>query len=242
MSEILAIIPARGGSKGLPDKNILPLLNHPLITYSIKAALDAKKITRVIVSTDSEKIADISLKYGAEVPFVRPAEFAQDWSTDLEVFKHSLTWLKQYENYVPDLVVQLRPTSPFRKIELIDECIDRLIMSDADSLRIITQAPISPYKMWTLSEENPYMKPLLTVEGLKEAYNEPRQRLPKVYWQIGTLDVIRTCIITENNSMSGNKILPYLVEPVFAVDIDDLQSFKKAEEVILNNNCVKFDQ
>ncbi len=112
--KILAIIPARGGSKGLKNKNILPLLGHPLIAYSIKASLDSKRINRVIVSTDSKEIAVVAKQYGAEVPFMRPAEIAQDMSTDMEMFLHALGWLKKNEDYVPDIIVHLRPTSPVR--------------------------------------------------------------------------------------------------------------------------------
>jgi CMP-N,N'-diacetyllegionaminic acid synthase len=239
---ILAIIPARGGSKGLPNKNILPLLGHPLIAYSVKAAKDSAYINRVIVSTDSEKIAEVAKAYGAEIPFMRPDEYAQDLSTDLEVFQHALNWLKENEGYVPDYIVQLRPTSPVRQAQIIDRCIERMLRNpQADSLRIVTPSPITPYKMWALVDEEQPMHPLLTVDGVKEPYNEPRQRLPKTYWQIGTLDVIRPRIITEDYSMSGNVIMPHVVENLFAVDIDDLSGFQKAEEVISQNDCIKFD-
>lgn len=239
---ILAIIPARGGSKGLPNKNILPMLGHPLIAYSVKAAKDSSYINRVIVSTDSEQIAEIARSYGAEIPFMRPDEYAQDLSTDLEVFRHALQWLKEKEGYVPDYVIQLRPTSPVRQAQIIDQCIERMLRNpQADSLRIVTPSPITPYKMWTLVDEEQPMLPLLSVDGVKEPYNEPRQRLPKTYWQIGTLDVIRSHVIIDENSMSGDVIMPHIVENVFAVDIDDLSGFQKAEEVISKYDCIKFD-
>jgi CMP-N,N'-diacetyllegionaminic acid synthase len=239
--EVLAIIPARGGSKGLPNKNILPLLNHPLISYSIKAALDSKLINRVIVSTDSPSIAEIAIKYGAEVPFVRPDEFAQDLSTDFEVFSHALNWLDNNENYRPDIVVQLRPTSPIRKSSLIDQCIIKLMSSAADSLRIVTPSPITPYKMWKIEDESHPLIPLLTIDGISEPFNEPRQRLPQTYWQIGTLDVIKTETILSKKSMSGKNILPHIVGNEWAIDIDEIQSFIKASEVILSDNFVKFN-
>ncbi|HRI19680.1 MAG TPA: acylneuraminate cytidylyltransferase family protein [Panacibacter sp.] len=238
--KIAAIIPARGGSKGLINKNILPLLGHPLIAYSIKAGLDAVKIDRVIVSTDSAEIAAIAKSYGAEVPFMRPARFAQDMSTDMEVFKHALDWLGNNEEYVPDILVQLRPTSPVRFAAEIDLCIDKLISSNADSLRIVTPAPCTPYKMWRVNESDGLMEPLLKDENIKEPFNEPRQRLPKVYWQVGTLDVIRTSSIREKNSLSGNNILSHIISNELSVDIDDMIGFKKAEQVILHNHCVQF--
>ena len=112
--EVLAIIPARGGSKGIPRKNINLFANFPLISYSIVAALQAESVTRVIVSTDDEEIAAVSRQWGAETPFIRPAELAQDHTTDLPVFQHALQWLKEHEGYPPDLVIHRRPTSPLR--------------------------------------------------------------------------------------------------------------------------------
>jgi N-acylneuraminate cytidylyltransferase len=241
LKEVIAIIPARGGSKGLTNKNILPLLGHPLIAYSIKAALDSKLITKVIVSTDSQTIADVAIQYGAEVPFLRPAKFAQDLSTDLDVFLHALNWLKEYQNYTPDFIVQLRPTSPIRKAELIDSCIIKLENSSAESLRIVTPSPITPYKMWRIESEDKPMLPLLAFEGTLEPFNEPRQSLPKTFWQIGTLDVIRPEVILEKKSMSGKNIIPYVVGNEWAVDIDDMSSFIKAAEVIISDNFIKFN-
>lgn len=238
---IIAIIPARGGSKGLPNKNIRLLIEHPLIAYSIKAATTSKYITRTIVSTDSPEIAQIAQTYGAEIPFIRPEAIAGDFSTDLEVFQHALNWLAEHENYRPDLVVQLRPTSPVRQVGIIDRCIQKLIDSTADSLRVVTESPITPYKMWTIEEENKPMTPLLQLDSIDEPYNQPRQKLPKTYWQIGMLDVIRTNIITTQNSMSGKNILPHIVSNEFAVDIDNIESFIKAEKTIKNNpNVIQF--
>lgn len=239
--EVLAIVPARGGSKGLPNKNILPLLGHPLIAYSIQAAKESSLVSRVLVSTDSPVIAEVSKKYGANVPFIRPAELAADLSRDLEVFQHALQWLDKNEGYKPDLVIQLRPTSPVRPKGLLDDAITRLNKSDADSLRIVTASPITPYKMWFVDNETSIMRPLLSLDGVAEPFNEPRQSLPKTYWQIGTLDVIRPEVILNKNSMSGQRILPYVVGNELAVDIDDLQSFKKAEEVITSGHYVRFE-
>ena len=241
--KILAIIPARSGSKGLPGKNIKPLLQHPLLAYSILAAQQSGFINRITVNTDSEYIAEISRKYGAEVPFIRPAEFAQDESTDLDVFKHQLNWMKINEGYTPDLVVQLRPTSPVRFINWIDESIEKLIASDADSIRVVTESPLTPFKMWLINNNNDgALEPLVTLKEIAEPYNQPRQSLPVVYWQIGTLDVIKTKTILEEGSMSGKKILPYIVDKKYAIDIDDVNSFYKAEELIQYNDCIKFDE
>ncbi len=241
--KILAIIPARGGSKGLPGKNIKPLLQHPLLSYSILAAQQSKLINRIIVNTDSEDISNIAKQYGAEVPFLRPAALAQDNSTDLDVFVHQLQWLKENENYIPDLIVQLRPTSPVRFENWIDDAIEKLIASDADSIRVVTESPLTPFKMWLINNNNDgALEPLVTLKNIPEPYNQPRQSLPVVYWQIGTLDVIKTNTISEGGSMSGNKILSYPVDKKYAIDIDDVASFYKAEELIQYNDCIKFDE
>lgn len=239
MKEVLAIIPAREGSKGLPGKNIKLLADHPLIAYSIKAALESPLISRVIVSTDSLQIADIASRYGAEVPFLRPARYALDASTDLEVFTHALEWLERQEKYIPELVVQFRPTSPIRFQGDIENCIRKMQHSSADSLRVVTEAFYTPFKMWKMNDDLT-MDPLLKSDRICEPYNQPRQDLPVVYWQTGTLDVIKTQTIIGQKSMSGKKILPYLIDQKFAIDIDDALSFQKAEEAIRIYDCIKF--
>jgi len=238
--EILAIIPARSGSKGLIDKNILPLNSHPLLTYSVGAALGSELITRVIVSTDSSKYADIAINYGAEVPFLRPDNLADDKATDLQVFEHCLKQLEVNEGYSPDFVVQLRPTSPIRPSGLIDECIKKLVDSDFDSLRVVTESPLSPYKVWRIGKDE-QLTQLLDSEEFFEPYNMPRQKLPKVFWQVGTLDIIRSEIIKNMHSMSGERIMSYIISPEIAVDIDDLRSFKLAEEIIKTKNIKIFE-
>ncbi|MCK9403271.1 MAG: acylneuraminate cytidylyltransferase family protein [Chitinophagaceae bacterium] len=238
--EILAIIPARGGSKGLPGKNIRPLLGYPLISYSILAAQKVPLISRVIVSTDDEEIASVSTRYGADIPTLRPAEYAQDFSSDFEVFDHMLRWLKGNENYKPDYVVQLRPTSPVRKVEHITASIEKLTRSGCDSLRIVTEAPVTPYKMWTINNFDEPMIPLIEQDEIFEPFNQARQQLPKKYWQIGYLDVIRYDTIVEKRSMTGKNILPYYVDKEFAIDIDTLGDFAVAELYMENNECIKF--
>ena len=239
--EILAIIPARGGSKGLPGKNIKLLLGHPLIAYSILAAQTSELITKSIVSTDDNEIEEVAKRYGANIPFKRPSLIAEDLTTDLEVFLHALSWLKENENYVPDFVVQLRPTSPIRLKGLVDECIKKLInTTKADSLRVITESPLTPYKMWQVQNDDDIMSPLLQLEEIDEVYNMPRQLLPKVYWQIGTLDVIRTKVITDKKMMSGKVIMHHIVPQEIAIDIDDLASFEKVASLIDKYDCVKF--
>lgn len=233
MREILAIIPARGGSKSIPRKNIKLLGSKPLITYSIEAGLMAKKVGRVVVSTDDEEIANVARKFGAEVPFMRPKKLGEDNIPDLPVFQHTLKWLKEHENYVPDIVVQLRPTSPFRPPRLIDETIDILLKNDlADSVRGVIVSGQNPYKMWNIVKGR--LKPLLQLSGNSEPYNSLRQKLPQTYWQTGHIDVIRYKIIMEKNSMSGGVILPIVIDPLYAVDIDTEADWSRAEWLIEN--------
>jgi N-acylneuraminate cytidylyltransferase len=236
MTEVLAIIPARAGSKGLPGKNTRQLAGHPLISYSIAAGIQAKLVNRVICSTDSQEIADIARQYGAEVPILRPAELASDDSPDIDAFQHLIGELKRRENYRPDIIVQLRPTSPIRQPGQVDEGIRLLIDNpETDSVRGVTSSPATPYKMWRIADD--ILTPLLSLEGVPEPFNLPRQALPEVYWQTGTLDIMRTSVI-ESGSMTGYEIRPYIVEQEHAVDIDHLESFIRAERVISSIECV----
>ncbi len=154
MTEMLALIPARGGSKSIPRKNIRPFAGHPLIAYSIAAGLAAELVTRVIVSTDDEEIAAVARRYGAEAPFLRPAELAQDHTPDLPVFQHALEWLAEHEGYQPEIVVQLRPTSPFRRVAHIDQAMYRLLeQPEADSVRTVCVPFQNPFKMWRIGPD-----------------------------------------------------------------------------------------
>jgi len=205
MTEILAIIPARGGSKGIPRKNIRDFAGYPLIAYSISAGLKSELVTRVIVSTDDDEIAEVARKYGAETPFMRPSLFAEDNTTDLPVFEHALNWLAENEDYHPDIVVQLRPTSPIRPPSCVDSAIRILLANpDADSVRGVVPVGQNPHKMWRLPDgENAPMQNLLDVAGIAEPYNAPRQSLPPIYWQTGHVDAIRPHTILTQKSMTG---------------------------------------
>jgi CMP-N-acetylneuraminic acid synthetase len=225
--DVLAIIPARGGSKSLPRKNVVDFLGHPLIWWSVRAGLEAATVTRVIVSTDDTEIAEVAAASGAEVPFLRPAALAADDTRDLPVFQHALEWLAERESYRPDLVVQLRPTSPLRPAGLVDEGV-RLLADepDAHSVRAVCEPLSNPYKMWRIEDDR--LVPLLTAD-LPEPYNAPRQHLPATYWQIGLLDVVRPAVVL-GGSMSGEVILPIVVDQAWAVDIDDAASLRRGEE------------
>jgi YrbI family 3-deoxy-D-manno-octulosonate 8-phosphate phosphatase len=232
--KIIVIIPARGGSKSIPRKNIKLLGGYPLIAYSIAAGLKAKLVDRVLVSTDDAEIAEVAKKIGADVPFMRPAELAGDNVTDFPVFEHVLRWLRENENESPDIVIQLRPTSPFRPIECVDEAVQLLMdHPQADSVRGVTPSGQNPYKMWRI--ESPFMRPILPSE-FAEPYNMPRQELPKTFWQTGHIDAIRCPVITEKQSLSGENILPYIIEPQYAVDLDTPVQWEFAEYLMRNGD------
>ena len=230
--QILALIPARGGSKSIPRKNIKSLAGHPLIAYSIAAALQSRYVSRTIVSTDDEEIARIAQNFGAEVPFLRPSQYALDNTPDLPVFTNALGWLKENESYQPDVIVQLRPTSPLRPPECVDQAVQTLLdHPEADSVRGVIPSGQNPYKMWQISEQG-RMIPLLTLTDIAEPYNAPRQDLPETYWQTGHIDAIRISTILEKGSLSGSTIYPIYIDPDYAVDIDTLHDWQRAEWLI----------
>jgi N-acylneuraminate cytidylyltransferase len=237
--QVLAIIPARGGSKSIPRKNIRPFAGHPLIAYSIAAGLAAETVTRVIVSTDDEEIATIACQYGAEVPFFRPTELSCDDTPDLPVFQHALTWLDENDGYLPEIVVQLRPTSPFRRRWHIDQAVLRLTeRPEADAVRTVCIPFQNPFKMWQI-DANGFMQPLVDI-GLPEPYNLPRQALPEVYWQTGYVDVTWSDTIIEKKSMTGQRILPLIIGAEEWIDIDSPDDWRRAER-LLESGEISFD-
>lgn len=220
MSEkkILALIPARSGSKSVVHKNIRKINGKPMMAYSIEHAKASKYINRIIVSTDSEEYAAIAREYGAQTPFIRPAEYATDTALDIDVFAHALDYLKREENYVPDIIVQLRPTYPFRDAADIDAMIEIMLKDDTvDAVRSIKKNEVVPHKMWFLQEDGT-INPLLT--DIPEAYNMSRQQLPDTYYQNGNVDLLRPRNITEYHSMTGKKIKGYEMREMYDVDTE----------------------
>ncbi len=234
--EILVLIPARGGSKGIPRKNIRPFAGYPLIAYSIAAALQAETVTRVIMSTDDEEIAEVARQHGAEAPFLRPAELAQDQTTDLPVFQHALEWLAEHEDYHPEVVLHLHPTSPVRPRGCLDQAV-RLLLDhpNADCVRSIVEPGQSPYKMWRIEEQTGNMIPLLTASGISEPYNTPRQMLPATYLQTGHVNAIRPGAIL-GGSMTGGVILPLIIDAAYEVDLDTLADWERGEWMVAKND------
>lgn len=230
--EIVGLVPARGGSKGVPRKNIKLLAGEPLIAYTIREALRSRHVSRVIVSTDDEEIAAVAGRCGAEVPFLRPPELALDDVTDLPVFRHCLRWLDENEGYRPEVVAHLRPTSPLRTAEHIDRCVELLLDSpDADSVRSVCPAAKHPLKMWRIEGRTlvPFVPP--ETSGIPEVYNMPRQSLPGAYVQNGAVDAIRTRTILAG-SMSGSVILGFVMDEDDSVSIDGPLDWALAEVVM----------
>lgn len=240
--KVVAIIPARGGSKSILRKNVKLFGGHPLLAYSIAAGLESKLVDRVIVSTDDPEMAEIARSYGAEVPFMRPAELAEDLTPDYPVITHCIEWLRKNEGYDPEVILQLRPTSPIRPKGLVDDAV-RLLLNDpeADSVRGVVPSGQNPYKMWRLGER--YMTPLMAGE-FPEPYNMPRQKLPPTYWQTGHIDAIRVSTIDRKMTLTGDKVIPLTLDPLFTVDIDNLFDWERYEWLLdkLGDRAVRCEQ
>lgn len=218
MTKILAIIPARSGSKGVVDKNIKLLGGRPLIAYSIAVAQFVKDIDRVIVSTDSEKYAIIARDYGAEVPFLRPKNISDDSSSDYEFIRHTLDWLYDKEGYQPEYLVHLRPTTPFREVGYIESAIEAIKKDEkATALRSLHEMPQSAYKTFEISEEG-YIKSVYFGCFDIETSNRPRQTFKTTYDANGYVDIIRTSYVLANKKIHGNKVIAYVTPRVFEVD------------------------
>ncbi len=233
--EVLAIIPARGGSKGIKRKNLIDFRGKPLIVHSIEHALNSKSITRVIVSTEDAEIKSVALSAGAQVPFDRPAELAADHVLDIPVFQHALKWLKDNENYEPQIVVHLRPTTPYRKPHWIDEAVELMENNpQADSVRSVSEPEKHPYRMFSIDNQG-WLNPIMKHEH-PVPYLLRRQDLPPVYYYNCVIDVTKPQTIFGKDSMTGDKILPYIMNPDDVMDIDSLRDLKLAEFLLREKN------
>lgn len=231
---ILALIPARGGSKGVPKKNIKLLNSYPLISYSIGIAKLSSKINKILVTTDSKEIADIALSYGAEVPFLRPKELASDKALDIGFIKHALDYLKEKENYEVDLLILLRPTTPLRDISLIENAIERFISSPkATSLRSSHLSSNTPFKWFSLKDE---FYNTISNEVTLEDVNKPRQSFPDTYIPNGYIDIIKPEFLYKNDSLYGDKILSYITPTTF--EVDTMEEFEYLEYLTLRDDSL----
>lgn len=232
--KILAIIGARSGSKGVLHKNIRPLAGKPLIAWAIEAALKSRRVNRVIVSTDSQDYAAIAKKFGAEVPHLRPAELAADMSPEFDYIKYVLEWLKENENYVPDIVVRMHPTVPLQQPEDIDSCIEELLKDpEAHSAVVIAEARQHPHKALKLVEDGRGGKRLVTyVTGSgREVTPIARQNYEKAYFR-ANLIASKITTIKELDSLTGDRVRYHIIPQERAVDIDSPTDFLTVENLL----------
>lgn len=226
--KILGIIPARGGSKGVSRKNIRRLAGKPLIAHTIETALKCPLLHRVIVSTDDEEIAEIARKYGAEAPFMRPSELAQDDTPDLPVCQHALSTLAESEGYCPDIIVWLRPTVPFRTVNDLEATIRLILESGADTVRSVCLTEHHPYWMKRMDGERliPFLK------GVDEGRYFRRQMLPPAYRLNGAVDVIRSKSVIKKKKLYGGDVRGYVMPVERSMELHTEMDFAIAESLL----------
>ena len=225
--KILAIIPARGGSKGIRRKNLQKLSGKPLIVHTIIAAKKTKSINKIIVSTDDKEIEKISKNNGAEVPFLRPKQISKDTSSTIEVIKHALKFLQENQSYVPDIIILLQPTSPLRTSQLITKTINTLKKSKATSVITVSKITKHPYASYWL--KNDFLKPF---EKNFTKYSR-RQEFPDLFFPTGAVYTFWYDTLKKFNSLHGPKIKPIVVHDE-DIDIDNLRDLFFAEMMLKN--------
>lgn len=219
---ILAIIPARGGSKGIPRKNIRDLAGKPLIAWTIEEAKKSKYIDRTIISSDDDEIMEFAKKWGGDVPFKRPAELARDESPGIDAILHAIEQFPQYA-----YIMMLQATSPFRKVEDIDGCLEHFIKSNSQACVSVVEAEQNPYWMYFLDEENKMMPILETKENLYQ-----RQKLPKVYLLNGAVYVATREFVLENKTFVTKETVGYEMVREHSIDIDNEDDFQYVEKIL----------
>lgn len=232
---IYSIIPARSGSKRVPNKNCMYLNGHPLIAYSIKASLKSKIISKTIVSTDSEEIAKISSKYGAEVPFLRPPEISQDNSLDIEFILHALDWFHKHEGRMLDYIVHLRPTTPLRDFILLDKAIIEFLNDHTStSLRSVHEMSESAYKMFEV--ENGILKRICDNSGTLDLSNFNHENYTRTYSPNGYIDIISCRYVLENKLIHGDKVKAFITP--YVTEIDTIEELNYLEFQLHKDNSL----
>lgn len=234
---IIALIPARSGSKRVPDKNIRPLAGHPVMAYTIAAALCSEIFSDVVVSTDSERYADVALHYGAQVPFLRPAQFAGDMSPDIEWVEYTLKRLRN-EGRVYDGFSILRPTSPFRQAETIQRAWREFLdQQGIDSLRAVEKCKQHPGKMWVVRGKR--MMPLLPLSPAEQPWHSSQyQSLPEVYVQNASLEIAWTRVVFEGRTIAGNAIMPFFTQGYEGFDLNQPCDWQLAEDLVRREQAI----
>ena len=232
MVNVLALIPARSGSKGVPDKNILELGNHSLLDWSISLCRKSKLIDRIVVSTDSEDYAEKARNLGAECPFLRPSLISQDHSTDLEFINHAISWLDA-NGECPDFIAHIRPTTPLREPEIVDKAIHEFMSNEkATSLRSVHEMSESAYKCFEIGKDGLLKSFFVGNKNLDRA-NLARQTFKKTFVANGYIDVLKTSFIREKNVLHGSCVIPFITDQ--AIEIDSYLDFKFLEFELSQN-------
>jgi len=233
MPKILGVITARGGSKGIPGKNIKPLVEKPLIAYTIEAAKNSGALDRLILSTDDPAIAETAKKYGCEVPFMRPRELAQDTTPHLPVIQHAVNWLRDNENYSPDYVMILQPTSPLRQPFHIKEAAEMIQRTEADSVLSVSEVPENYNYRKTMIVDDRGLLKLINGDPIYKRIAR-RQDLPKVYWSTGMIYLFKTELLFDagNPNFYGEKTTPYVIDKKYVIDINVPEDWATAERAL----------
>lgn len=217
MKNVLAVIPARGGSKAIPDKNIVDLCGKPLIAYSIEAALGSKLITDHVFSTDSEKIASFARTFGANIPFMRPEELAKDDTSSVDVVIHALNQMEKINKKQYEVIIVLQPTNPMRGADMIDNALNHFSQSDFDSIiSVVDVGANHPYRMYNINDKSglvPFLADVLDP-------TMPRQQLPSVYIRSGDIYAVRRSCLVEQQSLIGKNPQAFLIKPEETINID----------------------
>lgn len=229
MIKVLGIVGARSGSKSIPHKNIRLLCGKPLMAWIIEAAKKSPLVTRLVLSTDSPEYAQIGRRYGAETPFLRPLEFANDVASDIDYLTHAVSWLEENEKWKPDIILRLPPTTPLCKTESINACVELLLKdSEATSARTITSASKHPYKLWRTDGERliPFIPKELT--GFDEPSNMARQSFPPAFSHVDVI-AVKYDTLMRDRLLTGPKTLYHQLPKEDAIDIDTETDFLLAE-------------
>ena len=226
--KIIAVIPARIGSKGIPKKNIQLIGKKPLIQYSIESAKKSKVFDKILVSTDSKQIAKVAKSLGAEVPFIRPKRISGSYASVKDVIKHTVNFLAKNQSYFPDIITILQPTSPFRDIKIIKKSISSLQKTKATSVITVSELKKHPYKSFSYNKN--FLKPF---KKDFEKY-ESRQKIPKLFYHTGSVYSIWTKNLKKYNSIFGPRIKPIKTSGILNIDIDDSYDLEMARLLIRN--------
>ena len=232
----VAFVPARSGSERVPSKNVRPLAGHPLLAYAIETARRSDCFERVVVSTDSEEIAAVARWYGADVPFLRPPEYATSTSPDIEWLGHTLAQLEERH----DLFALIRATNPFRGPDVVRRGLAQLLATpEADSIRAVERVKQHPGKMWLLADDARTMAPLLDQSELEVAWHAGQyQALPEVYVQNSALEIAWSRVVTETGTREGNVVAPFLTQGLEGFNVDDEDDWERAELLVASGQAV----